>query len=195
MKKIFCFAVLSMFFLSGEIKATEPIRFGIIAGINYSKFTSLLISNKIGFHAGLKTEYHFSPTAKGVYVDAAALISLKGGKFEGWEGLSSKYNPYYLEVPIHIGYKLALNDKLSILGNFGPYFGYGLMGKVVESDGGSTNSYDIFSDDYFNTRFDYGLGIRIGVEMMKKIQVTAGYDLGLDQIENKNLTLSVAYMF
>jgi hypothetical protein len=195
MKRFLCFTLLSMFFLSGEIKATEPIRFGIIAGINNSKFASGGINTIIGFHAGLKTEYHFSSVDKGIYIDAAALISLKGGKFSAWEGQSRKYNPYYIEVPIHIGYKLALNDRFSFLGNIGPYLGYGIMGNVVEVNEGVTYRSDVFSEYYFTSRFDYGLGIRIGVEMMKKIQVTAGYDLGLDQIENKNLTLSVAYMF
>jgi len=186
-----------MFFLSGEIKATEPIRFGVVVGLNDSKLSSIIMKSRIGFHAGVKAEFNFNSIAEGIYLDAAALISLKGGKFDWGDGESSKYNPYYLEVPIRIGYKYAVNDKFSILGNCGPYIGYGIMGKVEEVSDGVTHRYDIFSN-YLN-RFDYGLGFRVGVELKQKIQVTAGYDFGLgdssEKMQNKNLTLSVAFMF
>ena len=50
-------------------------------------------------------------------------------------------------------------------------------------------------------RFDFGLGLKAGVEFFQKYQVSIGYDWGLlDNIEdsgnkNHNLMLSVGYFF
>ena len=50
-------------------------------------------------------------------------------------------------------------------------------------------------------RFDFGLGLKAGVEFFQKYQVSIGYDWGLlDNIEdsgnkNRNLMLSVGYFF
>ncbi len=59
----------------------------------------------------------------------AALLSLKGTQINGNDA-SLKFNPYYLEIPIHMGYKYAINDNFAIFGNFGPYFAVGLFGKM-----------------------------------------------------------------
>ena len=67
--------------------------------------------------------------AQGVYLDMAALLSLKGTQINGNDA-SLKFNPYYLEIPIHMGYKYAINDNFAIFGNFGPYFAVGLFGKM-----------------------------------------------------------------
>ena len=56
--------------------------------------------------------------AQGVYLDMAALLSLKGTQINGNDA-SLKFNPYYLEIPIHMGYKYAINDNFAIFGNFG----------------------------------------------------------------------------
>ena len=37
-----------------------------------------------------------------------ALLTLKGAKIDGGSAASIKFNPYYLEIPVHIGYKYAV---------------------------------------------------------------------------------------
>ena len=64
----------------------------------------------------------------------------------------------------------------------------GLEGKSV--------SEDIFGDDGFK-RFDFGLGLKAGVEFNKKYQVALSYDFGLIDVQkdlgmkNRNLMISV----
>ena len=41
-----------------------------------------------------------------------------------------KFNPYYLEVPVRVGYKYAVNDDFSLFGSVGPYMAVGLFGKM-----------------------------------------------------------------
>lgn len=68
----------------------------------------------------------------------------------------------------------------------------GLEGKSV--------SEDIFGDDGFK-RFDFGLGLKAGVEFNKKYQVALSYDFGLIDVQkdlgmkNRNLMISFGYMF
>ena len=57
----------------------------------------------------------------GAYMDFAALLTLKGAKIDGGSLASIKFNPYYLEVPVRVGYKYAVNEDFSLFGSVGPY--------------------------------------------------------------------------
>ena len=155
-----------------------------------------------------KAEKELPQIAQGVYLDMAALLSLKGAQINGNDA-SLKFNPYYLEIPIHMGYKYAINDNFAIFGNFGPYFAVGLFGKMkatgylIDEVEGLTSIHDsakVFGSNAMK-RFDFGLGLKAGVEFFQKYQVSIGYDWGLlDNIEdsgnkNRNLMLSVGYFF
>ena len=100
-----------------------------------------------------------------------------------------------------MGYKYAVNDKFAIFGNFGPYIGIGLFGKAKASGElmeGEDTSVNVFGDDAMK-RFDFGLGLKAGVELNQKYQLSIGYDWGLiDNIEdsgnkNRNLMISLVY--
>lgn len=176
--------------------------------MNSSKFSTDGFDSKVGFHVGIKAEKDLPQIAQGVYLDMAALLSLKGTQINGNDA-SLKFNPYYLEIPIHMGYKYAINDNFAIFGNFGPYFAVGLFGKMkatgylIDEVEGLTSIHDsakVFGSNAMK-RFDFGLGLKAGVEFFQKYQVSIGYDWGLlDNIEdsgnkNRNLMLSVGYFF
>ena len=128
MKKILVLFVLSIACIMGT-HAQEGLKWGAMAGMNSSKFSTDGLDSKVGFHVGIKAEKDLPQIAQGVYLDMAALLSLKGTQINGNDA-SLKFNPYYLEIPIHMGYKYAINDNFAIFGNFGPYFAVGLFGKM-----------------------------------------------------------------
>lgn len=128
MKKILVLFVLSIACIMGT-HAQEGLKWGAMAGMNSSKFSTDGLDSKVGFHVGIKAEKELPQIAQGVYLDMAALLSLKGAQINGNDA-SLKFNPYYLEIPIHMGYKYAINDNFAIFGNFGPYFAVGLFGKM-----------------------------------------------------------------
>ena len=128
MKKILVLFALLMTGVMG-IHAQEGLKWGAMAGMNSSKFSTDGFDSKVGFHVGIKAEKDLPQIAQGVYLDMAALLSLKGTQINGNDA-SLKFNPYYLEIPIHMGYKYAINDNFAIFGNFGPYFAVGLFGKM-----------------------------------------------------------------
>ncbi|WP_285820547.1 porin family protein [Bacteroides acidifaciens] len=209
MKKVLLFFVLvAMSVVS--VNAQDNLKWGVMAGMNVSKYTITGFDSRIGFHAGVKAELGLSQEASGAYMDFAALLTLKGAKVDGGSLASIKFNPYYLEVPVHVGYKYAVNDDFALFGNVGPYIAVGLFGKAKAKVDGNiadlgelgTNSAseDIFGDDGLK-RFDFGLGLKAGVEFSKKYQLAISYDFGLVEVakdlgmKNRNLMISLGYMF
>lgn len=209
MKKVLLFfALVAISVIS--INAQDNLKWGVMAGMNVSKYTITGFDSRIGFHAGVKAELGLSQEASGAYMDFAALLTLKGAKIDAGSLASFKMNPYYLEVPVHIGYKYAVNDDFALFGSAGPYIAVGLFGKFkakvdgdlvdLEEFGGNSMSEDIFGDDGLK-RFDFGLGLKAGVEFSKKYQVAISYDFGLVEVakdlgmKNRNLMLSLGYMF
>ena len=200
MKKFLALVALLVAGISG-MNAQESLKWGITAGLNSSNFSVSGFDSRIGFHAGVKAEMGLPQLADGIYLDMGALLSLKGAKVDLGPAGSVKYNPFYLEIPIHMGYKYAVNDKFAIFGNFGPYIGIGLFGKAKASGElmeGEDTSVNVFGDDAMK-RFDFGLGLKAGVELNQKYQLSIGYDWGLiDNIEdsgNKNLNLMISLVY
>ncbi len=94
MKKILVLFALLMTSVMG-IHAQEGLKWGAMAGMNSSKFSTDGFDSKVGFHVGIKAEKDWPQIAQGVYLDMAALLSLKGTQINGNDA-SLKFNPYYL---------------------------------------------------------------------------------------------------
>ena len=131
---------------------------------------------------------------------------------------NAKTNMNYLEIPIHIGYQYAINDDFSVFGEFGPYFAIGLFGKTDGEEMDYNDNWEIVSNSVsYNTfdefkRFDFGLGLRFGVEFKQRYTLSIGYDFGLvngwkepeaddeeidltGKVKNRNLTIGIGYKF
>ncbi len=206
MKKVF----LTLCIASVTIGAFAQKEFNweVQAGMNSAKVTNY--GSRIGFHAGARAQIDLPSLYNGAYVNAGAFLSLKGTTIDWGDLLDFKINAYYLEIPVHLGYECAINDNFAVFGEFGPYFALGLFGKAKADElGGYHESHNTF-DDCFK-RFDFGLGLRLGVEFHQKYTFSIGYDFGLinawkendeeDVIDitakskNRNLTISLGYKF
>jgi len=205
-KKITLFFLIGIYF-SRIILAEGPVKLAIVAGMNINKYSSSVFSSHVGFHVGGKTEIVLS---KGLYCETGVLLSLKGGKSDWGSAGSISLNPYYLEVPVKVGYKYAINDSFKVFGKFGPYFSFGLFGKEIDSSGpGDTQTYNVFSDQDALKRFDAGVGLNLGFEIKNRFQISIGNDWGFLPVydssgtsidlgagsKNSNLTISLSYLF
>ena len=119
------------------------------------------------------------------------------------ESVNNTVRPYYLEIPLHFGYRYEIGEgNMKIFGSFGPYFAIGLFGKAESDDGMESFESDVFGSDGMK-RFDFGLGLRGGVELFDHYQVFLGYDWGLVdasnvtgiKIHNRNFYIGAAYLF
>lgn len=200
MKKLLSFLVIAIIGIN-SVKA-QTLSGEVVAGLNIADVSEL--DSRIGFHVGVVGSYGFSNEFNGAYANAGALISLKGGQLDYGSILKANLDAYYLEIPIHIGYKHSLSENFAIFGEFGPYIGIGLFGKSKIESKGESISVDTFSEDGGVKRFDMGLGFKLGVEINKHIPISVGYDFGLaninndndgGSIKNSNLTISIGYKF
>lgn len=226
MKKI----LLTMFlaFAFCMVGKAQDFRVGVIGGYNLSAPSAY--DSQSGFHVGVKGELGFPQAVKGLYADFGLLLASHGWKTPSYyysgsravettpgttPGTSSsgytsswEYTPYYLSIPVHLGYKFSMGRNVSLFVNAGPYFNIGLSGKAKETitpDNGKATTYtradNVFSSK-IQERFDWGLGFRAGIEVVRHIQVGIGYDWGMKNVnkngvdnKNRTFTASCAYMF
>lgn len=200
-----------MFILGASISTlnaqiSDDVKFGIVAGVNFNNMSENL-NSKTGYHVGVKTEIDLPQLSDGVYLEIAGLIASKGAKFDGGYEVGD-INATYLEVPIHLGYKYDINSDIKVIGNFGPYFGLGLFGKVkYDNYWKYEDEENTFGCEGLIKNFDFGLGFNLGVEFKEKYQFTLGYDFGLvngnkiyhkravtNDLKNSNFKLTLAYI-
>lgn len=192
--------------------SAQGLRYGITGAMNVANYAmevegiSFNPDSRIGFRAGFRMEMDAPFIYDGFYFDAEALLSAKGAKFDsssGEDAASVVSRPYYLEIPIHIGYRYMFGQgNVGIFGSFGPYFGVGLFGTNKVTVAGVESKPDAFSSDGLK-RFDFGLGLRAGVAMFEHYRIYVGYDWGLidvaksggNKINNRNFYVGASYMF
>ena len=188
---------VACFALTASAQEKGDLRFGVTAGMNVSNITDTETDSRIGFHVGAKAEYNITDN---LYGNAALLFSQKGCQFEE-DGEKLTANPGYIELPIHIGYRFKMSEKVSIFGEIGPYFAYGICGKLKVEDSFWEYDMKFFDIDEVN-KFDFGWGVKAGVEYAK-FQISLGYEGGITEVfdsrgldpHNSNFMVSVAYMF
>ena len=186
------FMIAAMLLVATVVNAQTS--FGVKAGVNASNVYGENVKNtdaKIGFHAGVTADFHFTPN---VAIQTGLLASTKGYSFNGSE-LKYSANPIYLEVPVHLAYKVDVTPGTRIVFHGGPYVAYGIAGKV--------SGEDVFDKDGFGMkRFDTGAGFGVGAELGSFI-LDLGYNIGLvdisersaNKVKNQNAYFSVGYKF
>ncbi len=182
---------------------------------------------KVGGTLAIKGQYML-PGALGTYINASAAWTMKGAHNGSYklpippygETINATYNweTHYIQIPIHVGFRYNLSDKLGVYAEFGPYFSLGLSGKQkikVDVDGyrDFSDSSSLFDD---TQRTDFGLGFLIGGEFENHYSLNLGFDWGitdlykdsvresyaklnpgktLDKLHNFCATISVGYRF
>lgn len=179
----------------------QNIQFEAVAGINISDMTHL--DSKTGIHLGVRATEMLTTESNSAYVNAALLLSLKGSQLDYGNLIEVEFNAYYFEVPIHVGYKYTINDKVALFGEFGPYVAIGAFGRSKVADSSTSIKCDTFGEVGGVKRLDAGMGFRVGVEIEKRVPISIGYDFGLldisdgdgETIKNTNFCISVGYKF
>ena len=205
-KKILLLACIG--FATGAF-AQQNINWEAQAGLSSTSFLSG--PSKIGFHVGVRANKEFPSVTKGFYGNVGAFISSKGSS-DDLSG-TTESRAYYLDIPVHVGYKKNLNDKFALFGEAGPYLGCGLWGttKTTTPFGGKAETATWFEDkaetttkgkaettteDFFESapRIAYGLGVRVGMEFKQKYTASIAYDHSLS-LDFNSLMLTVGYKF
>ncbi|MBL1008594.1 MAG: PorT family protein [Escherichia coli] len=192
-------------FFSTE-KVDGGVQFGIrgglnVAGMDYTEDNvTVSTDNRANWHVGIIADI---PMMESLYVQTGLYLQNKGYKEkEGDNELTA--NPMYLEIPVLASYRYNFSDAAQLQINVGPYFAYGVGGKIKETDGDDEDKVDFFSEDGGAKNFDCGLQIGAGLTIAKNYYIGAAYEFGFTNIaknsgdgklKNKNWMFSVGYNF
>ncbi|MFV0468979.1 MAG: porin family protein [Dysgonomonas sp.] len=192
MKKVVLLAAacLLIFNMNVNAQSDSPISFGVKGGLNLSNFGGDDLQDGIkddknailGYNAGVTLDYQL---AGSLYLMTGLEFTTKGAKYDvTYGGLtgSLKFNPMYIQLPVHAGFKLPLTEDFNLVLHGGIFAAYGVGGKMkVDVSGSNSNvnlvDMDLFKDNGFN-KVDFGVGLGAGVEL-GKLSLGIGYDLGL----------------
>lgn len=134
--------------------------------------------SKAGLNIGAVLGYQLNPSVP-LYLETGLYYTEKGGKGHV-SGAKFTYNLDYLEVPIVVKYKAALDNDFSVQPYFGGYFALGVGGKVKNF--GARSVYDSFgSDDDQFQHFDGGLKLGCGISY-NVLYADINYEWGLTNI-------------
>jgi hypothetical protein len=195
--------------------------FGIRTGVNLTTVGGDKAKYKFGFQLGIIAEFPIKN--ENIFIQPSILFSQMGYKWkftydETVDGTDyrfedvTKYVLNYFQIPVNFQYRHNFGGSVLLL-NTGIYLGYGTGGKEKEKDTMYENGKKVDSksatgeikmgsdskNDY--KAFDFGIGIGAGLQFNNKIQVGAGYNLGLvsishnGDIKNHALSITLTYIF
>jgi hypothetical protein len=168
--------------------------FAVLGGVNMQTINGKNIAGSklsndliIGFHVGAHAQIPIVPE---FYFQPGLLFSTKG--FKNTENnTTSTLNLSYIEVPLNLVYKGALGNGFIFIG-FGPYVGYGIMGKrkfesqsiTIKPDVKFTNVVEVTDSpmDYYVKPLDAGANIFFGYEMSIGLFFQLNSQLGMLRI-------------
>lgn len=184
-----------------SIVSYSQISWNAKVGMDMSNYTGDMDTDmKIGFNVGVGMEYQFSDMWS---IQPSLMLTQKGAKIKE-DGETMKFNPMYLEIPVLAAARFAVADNQNIVVKAGPYFAFGVAGKVKVGD----DKADFFGDgdDQFGgKRFDCGIGVGVAYEIGKffvgldgEFGFTNVVDFksdGVSNPKNMNFSIGVGYKF
>lgn len=183
-----------------------PFNIGITAGVNVPTFGARNYDYTIGWYLGADIIIDASEIITDTHLRIQPRYSMKGATgpeildLSGQEpGYKMYYTTNYIEVPIHYGYAVTLDDDWSLLAETGPYLAIGLGGKAREKGQLRSDSHTFFKY-YDANRLDIGWGVEFSLLYAQTVLFNIGYDWGFRNVtpqfkENCNFNLGVSYLF
>ncbi|WP_373733827.1 porin family protein [Bacteroides heparinolyticus] len=136
---------------------------------------------RFGFLAGVGLDYGF--------YNGAAIQTGLYGVLKGARLTLNKQNPFYLQMPLHLAYKVDFTPGTRIVFHGGPYAAYAIAGTLT-SEGENTDLFDTGSSF---KRFDAGAGIGVGAEI-DRFLLDLGWDMGFIDVSSSKMKNMSAYL-
>lgn len=178
--------------------------FGVRAGTTFSNIVLKQSGNQqetklhMGAMAGIYA--NLSVTQK-IYIQPSLQFEMKGGEVKA---TSRKTKLSYLTLPIDLLYKQPVGSNTLLLGA-GPYFGYGISGKITGGHNDVPAKNDLFKIDDGLKRFDAGIHAQVAYEFMQGLNIGMQVEYGVlnlqengnsdNSFRNISYSLSLGYTF
>lgn len=200
----------------------KSVRFGLHGGVTVSDFSGTDVSQNIakpGYMIGMEFDIALPSN---FFVNTGLDVHLKGAKLKDKVMIETtkkvlggdvKYNAYYLQLPLHLGYNIRISDCLNLKLSAGPYLAMGIGGKYK-----NTITYSVINNEkeyvYEDSsrektfgdsrdqlrKFDAGLGCKAALDS-HHFNFFMGYDKGLTNpnryanIKNSSFYAGLGYKF
>lgn len=172
-KKLF-FAGLVVFLMAGST-VNAQLRFGVRGevGINKPSLNKELYSveNMNGFKLGPTLEFMLPVMDLGI--DASLLYSNEKMKVKDFKADKSllEVSSHYMDVPVNLKYKMGLISPLKVFLSAGPYAQFKVAGDDLK--------LDVIKEKVDEKKFQAGVNLGIGAQVINKIQLGFNYRLKL----------------
>lgn len=186
-------------FFSSE-RSDQPITIGIRAGVNFANASyevgsySLTPNSRTSFNVGLSVDF---PILESFYIQSGLYYTQKGCEMKE-NGIKIEASPAYVEVPVLASYRYNMSESTQLQLNVGPYFAYGIGGKLKDGN----DEYDYFDEDASTNKFDCGIQVGAGVTFGKvylgcayQFGMANGFDSSDITAKNKNFMINLGYNF
>lgn len=196
-KRFWIVAVVLMAFIPASAQFKFGPRLGV--AVNSLHFDKEVFNkdNQAGFTGGLQAE--FTVPLIGVGGDVSVMYVHRSSKWMDAQNMPQTAKSDYIDIPLNFKYKLSIPAISSIIAPYvftGPDFAFLVSKEII--------------DDFKSSKFDVAWNFGLGVELIKHLQVSASYGLGLTKalqavdlkqnaagIEGKNRywTITAAWLF
>ena len=219
MKKLKLTIVIALLGMASLVSA-QSASLIVKGGLNMSNYYGSNLSDKNikpGYHVGIGLDLEFLAD---VSFQTGLYFTSKGAEYTTNIPVIGdvEYNvtANYIQLPIHMAYKIDIKPGTKLFIHAGPYFAYGIGGtRSIETEF-TDNPDNILGQQEINTfdknfgykPFDIGVGLGIGAEFGVMV-IDLGWDLGLKNIarniesmpvykpnkKNQSAYLSIGYKF
>jgi len=172
------------------ISVSSFAQFGVVAGLTSSqasvKDAIADYKNLNQFHVGVT--YKFATKSEFLAVQPSLIYNVKGAKFQNipkLEDLDLDYRTGYIELPVQVQAGISLAKVLRLYACVEPFIGYAVSNEA------STGSITAKGWENVVNRFEYGLGLGGGLEIIKHIQVSVRYFWNFGTIYGANVKESI----
>jgi hypothetical protein len=192
-KPILTLSLIGLFHLA----FSQTVKFAVIGGLNLSTVNysspslalngvSVSTSPLVGFNVGALVDI----TLGNFSIQPAVLYNTKGSKItstttyaaDGPSVISGTSTLNFIEVPVNIIYNIPVAKAGKVFFGAGPFIAYG-AGGTSKSGGNSTNiKFGNNSDDDLSNP-DLGVNILAGFRFNSGLFFSAGYEIGLANLE------------
>ncbi len=179
-------------------KPDNNFTFGVRAGANFaSTDMDYATSTRTGFHVGGIVDWNI---VKSISVQSGIYYVEKGFKSDFGKGRSG-----YVQIPLLASYHIETPTKVQFHFNVGPYFAWGVTGRVDYNPYDETFSYNFnqnsFGQKGFFKHFDMGLCAGASI-LISHVILGVNYEHGFMDIakvygkfHNRNVCITAGYNF
>lgn len=168
------------------VAVSANAQIGIIGGLTSSStkikdaandFTSKTISQ---YHIGITYKIGLGNL---LAIQPSLVYNVKGAKMAELSGVGDiDYKTGFIEIPIQIQAGIGLGSLARVYGFAEPFVGYAVTNKVSTNItiAGIENARNTW--DNIASKIEYGIGLGVGVELLKHLQVSARYYWNLGNV-------------